>query len=111
MLAPSSHQATRAATKRVDISVKTTANVNLRQGTSVKKKSLKIIPANTTLRATAQASNGWYKVSYKGTAGHISNAHAKKVTAKKATAKKPSATGFPAEGRSSPASTAPTAPD
>ncbi len=86
MLTPGPRQATRAATKRVDISVKTTANVNLRQGTSAKKKSLKIIPANTTLRATAQASNGWYKVSYKGTAGHISNAHAKKVTAKKPSA-------------------------
>ena len=76
-------QATKPGAKRINISVKTTANVNLRQGTSAKKKSLKLIPKGTTLRATAQAANGWYKVSYKGTAGHISNAHAKKVTAKK----------------------------
>lgn len=89
-LAPGSQLAITTATKPVSISVKTTANVNLRRGASVKNKSLKVIPANTTLKATGQAPNGWYKVSYKGTTGHISNAHAKKVAVKKATATKPS---------------------
>ncbi|GAA1498366.1 hypothetical protein GCM10009628_33700 [Paeniglutamicibacter kerguelensis] len=80
---PQTRQALKPGTKRINISVKTTANVNLRRGTSAKKKSLKLIPKGTTLRATAQAANGWYKVSYKGIAGHVSNAHAKKVTAGK----------------------------
>ena len=103
---PQTRQALKPGAKRINISVKTTANVNLRQGASAKKKSLKLIPKGTTLRATAQAANGWYKVSYKGIAGHVSNAHAKKVTAGK-----PAATNVSAEGPSTPASTAPTVPD
>ncbi|MFF5792059.1 D-alanyl-D-alanine carboxypeptidase family protein [Paeniglutamicibacter sp. NPDC012692] len=87
---PAAQGTSKACAKRINISVKTTANVHLRQGASVKKKSLKIIPANTTLRATAQASNGWYKVSHRGTIGHISNAHAKRVAAQKPSATKPS---------------------
>ena len=78
------------AAKNSAVSVKTTARVHLRQGASTKKKSLKLIPAGTTLKATGQASNGWYKVSYKGTSGYISNAHATKVAPKKKTAAKSS---------------------
>lgn len=81
-----------AADKRVSFSVKTSANLNLRQGPSTKKKSLVVVPKNTTLKATAQASNGWYKVSYKGKSGYLSNAYAKKVASKpaaKPTVKKP----------------------
>lgn len=73
-----------AADKRVSFSVKTRANLNMRQGASAKKKSLLVVPKNTTLKVSAQASNGWYKVSYKTKTGYISNAYATKIAAKPA---------------------------
>lgn len=93
------------AAKGSAVSVKTTANVHLRQGASTKKKSLKLIPAGTTLKATGQASNGWYKVSYKGATGYISNAHATKVARRRRLRRSP-----PGDGPLKPATTAPTAP-
>ena len=56
----------------------------MRQGASAKHKSLLVVPKNTTLKVSAQASNGWYKVSHKGKTGYISNAYATKVAAKPA---------------------------
>ena len=67
--------------KPSSIWVKNSANLNLRAGSSATSKSLLTIPKNTTLKTSAQAPNGWYKVSYKGKSGYISNAYAKKMAA------------------------------
>lgn len=53
--------------------VKTTANLNMRSGPSTKHKVLVTIPRGTSLKVTAKASSGWYKVSYSGRTGWISN--------------------------------------
>jgi peptidoglycan/xylan/chitin deacetylase (PgdA/CDA1 family) len=55
--------------------VRTTANLNLRAGPSTAYRILVTIPQGTTVNVTARASNGWYKVSYAGRTGWISNAY------------------------------------
>ena len=70
-----------AALKSVNYKVKTTHNVNLRKSSTSSSQALKTIPKNTTLKAAAKASNGWYKVSYKGKTGYIAGGYAKRVGA------------------------------
>lgn len=53
--------------------VKTTANLNLRTGSSTAHRRLVTIPRGTTVKVTARAANGWYKVGYAGRTGWISN--------------------------------------
>lgn len=53
--------------------VKTTANLNMRSGPSTSYKILVTIPKGTSVKVSARASSGWYKVSYGGRTGWISN--------------------------------------
>ncbi|WP_411731806.1 SH3 domain-containing protein [Paeniglutamicibacter sp.] len=55
--------------------VRTTANLNLRTGPSTAYAILLTIPQGTTVKVLARASNGWYKVSYAGRTGWVSNAY------------------------------------
>ncbi|GAA1858390.1 hypothetical protein GCM10009715_02380 [Paeniglutamicibacter psychrophenolicus] len=54
-------------------SVRTTANLNLRTGPSTGYRILVTIPKGTTVKVLSRASNGWYKVSYAGRTGWVSN--------------------------------------
>ena len=47
--------------------------LNLRPTPDTSKSPLACIPSNTWLDVIAQASNGWYKVTYKGMTGYVSN--------------------------------------
>lgn len=55
--------------------VKTTANLHLRTGPSTAYRILVTIPQGTTVNVLAQASTGWYKVSYAGYIGWVSNSY------------------------------------
>lgn len=66
-----------AAAKKVVTKVTTTANLNLRAGSSTKHKVIRTIPKGKTVNVSATASNGWYKVSYAGKTGWISNKYTK----------------------------------
>ncbi|MCG3017403.1 SH3 domain-containing protein, partial [Escherichia coli] len=51
--------------------------LNLRAGSSTKHKVIRTIPKGKTVNVSATASNGWYKVSYAGKTGWISNKYTK----------------------------------
>lgn len=55
--------------------VRTTANLNLRNGASVSYKILVSIPKGTSVPVSGRAANGWYKVSYAGHTGYISGSY------------------------------------
>lgn len=73
--APAATAATQqlAAAKKIVTTVKTTANLNMRSGSSTKHKVLLTIPQGKTVGVSATAANGWFKVAYAGTSGWISN--------------------------------------
>ncbi|MGL3805280.1 SH3 domain-containing protein [Paeniglutamicibacter sp. R2-26] len=73
--------------------VRTTANVNLRSGSSTGHKILLTIPAGKTVPVSARASNGWYKVSYSGRAGWVSNGYVTTNTKTPAAPRAPRLTG------------------
>lgn len=68
--------------------VKTTANLNMRSGTSTKHKVLRTIPKGKTVPVSAVASNGWYQVKYQNKTGWISNRYVT-VVAKRSAPKAP----------------------
>lgn len=53
--------------------VRTTDNLNLRSGASTAYRVLVSIPKGTAVPVLGRASNGWYKVSYAGYTGYVSN--------------------------------------
>ena len=61
--------------------VRTTANLNMRAGASTAYRILATIPSGTTVSVSGQAANGWYKVSYAGQSGWVSNAYVTAVSA------------------------------
>ena len=72
-----------AALKSVNYYVKTSSKVHLRKSNTSASASMGLVPRGTSVKVTAVAVNGWYKVSYKGKSGYISSAHAKKAGAAK----------------------------
>lgn len=78
-VAPVSAAAVPTKLTTVNYKVKTNVNLNLRKSSTVNSKSLAIVTKGSTLTATAKASNGWFKVTYKGKTGYVSNKYAKKV--------------------------------
>lgn len=75
-LIPATLQITAAA---LPAKVRTTANLNMRSGSSTAYKTVLTIPSGTTVSASAKASNGWYKVSYAGKTGWVSGSYVKAV--------------------------------
>ncbi|WP_417234729.1 SH3 domain-containing protein [Arthrobacter sp.] len=73
-----------AATTRV----RTTANLNVRASASASGRRLGTLDKGSTVTTTGRASNGWYRITYRGRTGYVSNRYAKVV----AVAKKTSAT-------------------
>lgn len=55
--------------------VRTTDNLNLRAGASTAYSVLVSIPKGTSVPVLGRASNGWYKVSYDGRTGYVSNSY------------------------------------
>ncbi|MGE7624182.1 SH3 domain-containing protein [Viridibacillus sp. NPDC096237] len=51
------------------------ADLKLRQSNSTSSDLLKMIPANTQLKTTYKAINGWYQVSYEGMTGFVSGSY------------------------------------
>lgn len=70
------------AAKKDVTKVKTTANLNMRTGSGTSHKILLTIPKGKTLNVSATASNGWFKVSYSGKTGWISNQYVSIVASK-----------------------------
>lgn len=88
LLAP---EAAHAAATRV----KTTANLNVRASATSSGRRLGTLAQGTTVTTTGRASNGWYRISYRGTTGYISNRYVQVVPA----AKKAAATVVPVKVR------------
>src|SRR6185312_934371 len=65
----------------------TTANLNVRASAGTGGRRLGTLPRGTTVTATGRASNGWYRISYRGRTGYVSNRYAKVVAPKKAAPK------------------------
>ena len=61
-------------------SVKTTASLNMRSGSSTAYKVLAVIPKGTVVTSTGRASNGWYQVTYAGKTGYVSNSYVSVVS-------------------------------
>ncbi|GAA1498326.1 SH3 domain-containing protein [Paeniglutamicibacter kerguelensis] len=59
----------------VPAKVRTTANVNLRTGSSTSHKILLTIPSGKVVPVSARSTNGWYKVAYAGRTGWVSNSY------------------------------------
>ena len=59
--------------------VKTTANLNMRSGSSTAYGILAVIPSGTTVPVAGRASNGWYQVTYNGKTGYVSNSYVQSV--------------------------------
>ena len=59
--------------------VKTTANLNMRSGSSTAYGVLAVIPGGTTVPVAGRASNGWYQVTYNGKTGYVSNSYVQSV--------------------------------
>lgn len=80
--------------------LKTTVALKLRKGSSTKTAKLAVLPKGTKVTSTLRASNGWYRVSYKGKTGFVSPQYVKTVAtaaskpAPKKPKTKPSAGGF-----------------
>lgn len=55
------------------VRVRTTANLNLRTGASTAYRILAQIPKGISVPVSGRASNGWYKVSYNGYTGYVSD--------------------------------------
>ncbi|GAA1495151.1 D-alanyl-D-alanine carboxypeptidase family protein [Paeniglutamicibacter kerguelensis] len=72
-----------AALKSVNYNVITSSKVHLRKSNTNASASMGLIPRGTSVKATAVAVNGWYKVSYKGKRGYISNPYAKQAATSK----------------------------
>lgn len=72
-------QIQRAATA-LPASLTTTANLNMRSGPSTAYRILLTIPSGSTVKVLDRASTGWYKVSYGGLSGWVSNAYVKVST-------------------------------
>lgn len=89
-VAPNANISVAVPTAKTNVAkVKTTANLNMRSGSSTKHKVLKTVPRGKTVPVSAVASNGWYKVTYQKKAGWISNKYVK-IVAKHSTPKSPS---------------------
>lgn len=61
-------------------SVKTTANLNMRSGSSTAYGILSTIPKGTTVPVVGHASKGWYQVTYNGKTGYVSNSYVSVVS-------------------------------
>ncbi|MBM6620006.1 SH3 domain-containing protein [Micrococcaceae bacterium RIT802] len=69
--------------------VRTTANLNVRASAGTAGRRLGTLAKGTTVTSGGRASNGWYRITYRGRTGYISNRYAKVVAAtKKAAAPK-----------------------
>lgn len=73
--------------------VRTTANLRLRTGSSTSHKILLTIPAGTVVPVSKRASNGWYKVSYSGRSGWVSNDYVSAATGASVVPRVPRLTG------------------
>lgn len=60
----------------------TTANLNVRASAGTGGRRLGTLPRGTTVTSTGRASNGWYRISYRGRTGYVSNRYAKVVAPK-----------------------------
>lgn len=58
----------------------TTANLNIRSGPSTSSAIVVTVKQGTQLTSTAQAANGWLKVSYQGKTGYVSTQYVKEST-------------------------------
>lgn len=87
-----------AATKTINTTtLQTTVALKLRKGTSPQTAHLSTLPKGSKVTSTQRASNGWYRVSYKGKTGYLAGAYVKvlatataKPSAQKPVAAKPS---------------------
>ncbi|MDR2256201.1 MAG: SH3 domain-containing protein [Arthrobacter sp.] len=59
--------------------IRTTTFLNLRAGASASTKRLATLPKGQQVTSTRRASNGWYKVTYKGKSGWVSDRYVTKV--------------------------------
>ena len=89
-LMPANLQITAAA---LPAKVRTTANLNMRSGSSTAYKIVLTIPAGTTVAVSAKASNGWYKVSYAGKTGWVSGSYVTTLLSTPTAPRAPQSTG------------------
>lgn len=80
-------------TAKLPAKVRTTAKLNLRTGSSTSHKILLTIPAGKVVPVSARASNGWYKVTYAGRTGWVSNSYVSTNTKAPVAPKAPRLTG------------------
>ncbi|MFF5792017.1 SH3 domain-containing protein [Paeniglutamicibacter sp. NPDC012692] len=73
--------------------VRTTANLNLRSGSSTSHKVLLTIPSGKVVPVSGKASNGWYKVNYSGRTGWVSNSYVSANTKTPVAPRAPRSTG------------------
>lgn len=62
-----------SSNKKVNLWLSATSKLNIRKGPSTANASLGSFPKNAAAKASVQASNGWYKITYKKTTGWVSN--------------------------------------
>ena len=63
-----------AAAKSISkVTIKTKVNLNVRSKDSTKGKQLGVLKKGTKVTSTYRANSGWYRISYKGKTGYISN--------------------------------------
>ncbi|WP_181149775.1 SH3 domain-containing protein [Arthrobacter sp. MYb227] len=82
-----------AGSSTLPAKVRTTANLNMRTGSSTAYRILLTIPSGTTVAVSAQASNGWYKVSYAGQTGWVSGTYVTTSTSTPGAPRTPQSTG------------------
>ena len=57
----------------------TTANLNVRSGSSVRYRILGVLKAGSTLSVQMKLSNGWYQINYQGKKGYVSGMYVEKI--------------------------------
>lgn len=82
-------QAPTQTAAKTNLRLKTTADTKLRVKGSAKAKVLLRISKGTALKSMQDSKSGWYKVTYKGKTGYISNRYVKTVATKSTDAAKP----------------------
>lgn len=63
--------------------IKTTANLNVRARAAAAGAKLGTLAKGTTVTSTGRASNGWYRISYRGKTGYVSHRYVKVLPAAK----------------------------
>lgn len=64
--------------------IRTTANLNVRASAGTAGRRLGTLAKGTTVTSTGRASNGWYRISYRGRTGYLSNRYVQVVAPEKA---------------------------